>query len=157
MKKSKPEIMFFFKDVKATGYIVKQKRVIKSWLLDICRHEKKGLSALSFIFGTDDYLLEMNQQYLKHDYYTDVITFDYSEGKVVSGDIFISIDRVKENAKTQKVSYEEELMRVMAHGLLHLCGYSDKTKETMLEMREKETRYLLMHLKEILKTPIPNA
>jgi rRNA maturation RNase YbeY len=97
---------------------------------------------LDYVFVTDDELLEMNKAYLDHDYYTDIITFDYTEGNVLAGDMFISTDRVKENAVEFGVSFEKELMRVCVHGLLHLCGYGDKTDNEINLMREKEDFYI---------------
>jgi probable rRNA maturation factor len=102
------------------------------------------LSALSYIFCNDQYLLDLNQTYLSHDTLTDIITFDYVEGTVVSGDIFISVDRLKENAAIFKVSFEEERLRVMAHGLLHLMGYKDKTTEDQEVMSNKENEKIKM-------------
>ena len=96
------------------------------------------------MFCSDEHLLEMNRSYLEHDYYTDIITFDYVEENVVSGDLFISIDRVRDNAKTLGQSVREELHRVMVHGLLHLLGYHDKSKEEQVEMRSKEDYYLTL-------------
>ncbi len=105
-------------------------------------NEHKTDGELSFIFCSDDYLLAMNKDYLNHDFYTDVITFDYCENDIISGDVFISVDRVRENAKTFNTSFENELQRVMIHGVLHLVGYKDKTKEEKTKMQEKETQYL---------------
>lgn len=112
-----------------------------SWLRLIAQEEKKSIEALQYIFCSDDYLLNINKEYLNHDNYTDIITFPYATQPIRS-DIFISIDRVKENADTFKTSFENELNRVMAHGLLHLCGYKDKTKDEKTTMRSKENLYL---------------
>jgi len=119
-----------------------EKRKIKAWLQSLATLENKGVGEIAFIFCSDDELLQINQQYLKHDYYTDVITFDYSENTDVSGDIFISVDTVRANAKKYNQSFDEELRRVMAHGVLHLCGYKDKTSAQKKTMREKEDFYL---------------
>lgn len=97
---------------------------------------------LSIIFTSDEYLLEMNKQYLNHHYYTDVITFDYVEDNIISGDLFISLDRIAENALDYADNFSQELHRVMIHGVLHLCGYKDKTDEEQKEMRAKENLYL---------------
>jgi probable rRNA maturation factor len=97
---------------------------------------------ITIIFCTDDYLLEINKTYLNHDFYTDIITFDYSENDLVSGDLFISIDRVNDNAESFSVSFDNELKRVIYHGVLHLCGYKDKTEKDEKEMREKENFYM---------------
>jgi rRNA maturation RNase YbeY len=97
---------------------------------------------LSFVFCTDDYLLEINKKFLNHDYYTDIITFDYNESHTVSGDLIISIDRVKENALIHKCTFQLELYRVIIHGVLHLLGFSDKTEIQRKKMRELENLFL---------------
>jgi probable rRNA maturation factor len=97
---------------------------------------------ITIVFCNDDYLLKVNRSYLNHDYYTDIITFDYSENKTISGDLFISLDRVKENAGIYQVSFHHELARVVFHGILHLCGYNDKYTEDIKLMREKEDLFL---------------
>ncbi|RZK22920.1 MAG: rRNA maturation RNase YbeY [Flavobacterium sp.] len=133
-------IHFFTEDV---NYLIKQKRIIKDWLLSVIQSEDYSLQELNFILCSDEYLLGMNQQYLNHDTYTDVITFDNSDqSKVIAGDIFISIERVKENANSLKVHVSEELNRVMVHGTLHLLGYKDKTKTAKGQMTAKEDFYL---------------
>lgn len=115
----------------------------KKWLNQVAQGYKKTIISLNFTFCSDDELLEINKAYLNHDYYTDIITFDLSESKsFIEGDVYISLDRVKENAKENKVKYENELYRVMAHGLLHLIGLKDKTKSQIKEMREAETTAL---------------
>lgn len=108
----------------------------------IIDNEGFNTGALSFIFCSDDYLLELNRKHLNHDYYTDVLSFSYNEEKTVSGDIFISIDRLRENAKANGVVFNEELSRVMIHGVLHLCGYNDKSPEEIKLMRSKEAEYM---------------
>ena len=112
-----------------------------SWLSDVCQLENNELGDLNLIFCSDDYLLEMNKTHLNHDYYTDIITFDYTD-EVVSGDLFISYDRVVDNAKDNKVTVENELNRVVVHGTLHLLGYADKSDEEASKMRELENKYL---------------
>ena len=114
----------------------------KKWLKRIILDEGKKLGDITFIFCTDNYLLEKNIQFLQHDTLTDVITFDYSENGQISGDIFISIERVKENGEIFGETFLNELNRVMAHGLLHLLGYKDKTKKAAAIMKEKEDFYL---------------
>lgn len=106
------------------------------------RLNKHQTGHLSFVFCTDDYLLEVNKKFLNHDDYTDIITFDYSESNTVSGDLIISIDRVKENALTHQCSFNLELNRVIIHGVLHLLGFSDKTDDQISKMRELEGLYL---------------
>lgn len=97
---------------------------------------------LTVVFCNDDYLLDMNRTYLNHDYYTDIITFDYSESSMISGDLFVSVDRILENSKDFAVSFNYELCRVLYHGVLHLCGYKDKEDEDIKIMRQKENYYL---------------
>ena len=112
------------------------------WIINSIIDESKSVGELSFIFCTDEYLLEKNIQFLDHDTYTDIITFDYCEGDIISGDIFVSVERVTENANAFGVDFEDELDRVLIHGVLHLAGYQDKSKEEANTMREKEDFYL---------------
>ncbi|KFF14302.1 rRNA maturation factor [Chryseobacterium soli] len=114
----------------------------KKWLEDIILSEEKKLGEINYIFCDDEYLLKINQDYLQHDYYTDIITFDYVKGKTISGEIFVSLQRISDNASTLSKNYEEELRRVLAHGILHLSGYKDKSEEEEEEMRRKEDFYL---------------
>jgi rRNA maturation RNase YbeY len=115
----------------------------KAWLKSVAESEGKSIRDLNYIFCSDAYLLEINQTYLNHDTLTDIVTFDNSEGgKFIEGDLFISLERVKENGETFGTS-DTELHRVMVHGLLHLLGYKDKKKEDKAQMREKENEYLL--------------
>ena len=111
-------------------------------LTSLVKEEGKLLGDVYVIFVSDDYLLEMNQTYLNHDYYTDIITFDYCEQNIISGDLFISVDRVRENADVFNADFRTELHRVIIHGVLHLCGYKDKTEENEKEMRVLENKYL---------------
>lgn len=115
---------------------------VANWLREVSASEGKHLTDVTYIFCSDDYLLEMNRQYLSHDYFTDVITFDYSEADDVSGDVFISVDRVSDNAHQVGVSDTDELHRVMVHGLLHLLGYKDKDGLDKVQMTAKEDFYL---------------
>jgi len=108
----------------------------------LIQYENKECGPINLIFCDDDKILEVNKEYLSHDYYTDIITFDYSLNQIISGDLFISIDRVKENANRYSKTFENELMRVVFHGVLHLCGYNDKSEEEILVMRSKEDYYL---------------
>lgn len=119
-----------------------KKNDLKKFAKEICLSEQKAPGDLSFVFTDDDYLLEVNKQFLQHDYYTDVITFDYTEGARVSGDIMISLDRIQDNASAMNSSFEQEFYRVCFHGVLHLCGYKDKTKIDEALMRSKEDYYL---------------
>ena len=124
------------------SFNLKGRRANNNWLKYVAESEFRRLGPVSIVFCSDDYLLEINKKFLKHDYYTDVITFDYSEGKAVSGDIMISIDSVRQNASYYKVDFDTELNRVMVHGLLHLIGYDDHEEEDITVMRGKENYYL---------------
>ena len=125
------------------SYKLKNKLQVKQWIKDTIVAEGFKLKELTYIFCSDDYLLQINQQYLDHDTYTDIITFDNSEtDKTVAGDIFISIDRIRENAVKFNQSLVDELHRVIIHGVLHLLGYKDKTTEDNTRMTQKEDHYL---------------
>ncbi len=119
-------------------YKISDKLKIRNWVKKIVELEKKSLGTINYIFVSDEYLLKLNNESLKHDYYTDIITFDYSENSMISGDLFISIDRVIDNAKQLNVLFIDELHRVMIHGVLHLCGYGDKSAKEEKIMRSKE-------------------
>lgn len=134
-------IDFAFEDVSPIDF--DQERLIK-WLELIAERENFSVESISYIFCSDTYLLDINKQYLDHDYFTDIITFDYTEETFLSGDMFISIDRVIENANTYNVSFLNELYRVIVHGLLHLCGYKDKSDSDASIMRSKEDEALLL-------------
>lgn len=114
----------------------------QNWIESAVREEGFETDNINYIFCSDDYLLQINIQYLQHDYYTDVIGFQYSEGKRLSGDIYISIDRITENAVENSVSFEKELARVMIHGILHFMNYKDKEDKDVIEMRKAEDKYL---------------
>ncbi len=125
-------------------FVLKERANLKKWLKNVIITEGAQLGNLNFIFCTDDYLLEMNQTYLQHHTLTDVITFDNSEKEgLIEGDIFISVERVQDNALKFGVANHEELRRVMVHGVLHLLGYGDKTPEDKAQMRQKENDYLV--------------
>ena len=113
-----------------------------SWLSGVCEKEGCSLGELGIVFCSDEYILQANKQFLQHDYYTDIITFDYREDDVIGGDLLISVDRVKENAGDLKVSFTNELNRVVVHGVLHIIGYKDKADNEEKLMREKEDYYL---------------
>jgi len=132
-------IELFFEDVLEFNLSVDD---INIWLTGVCVSENKSLGDVNIIFCSDEYLLQMNIEHLNHDYFTDVITFDYSEYDSISGDLFISIDRVKENALEFNTIFNHELLRVIVHGVLHLLGYKDKSEEDILLMRSKENFYL---------------
>lgn len=129
-----------------SGFKPKQIKKIREWILAVILAEGKSAGEISFIFCDDNYLHEMNVKYLSHDTLTDVITFDYSEENRISGDVFISIDRVRENAVNFTKPLDEEIHRVMIHGVLHLCGFKDKTKKDSAIMRHKEETYLALFL-----------
>jgi probable rRNA maturation factor len=124
--------------VEKIKFNLKKKITIKLWIAMVLRLEKKQVGQINFLFTNDEEILKKNIQFLKHNTYTDIITFNYCKDKIINGDIIISIDRVKENAEKFKSDFEEELKRVLIHGVLHLCGYNDKkTADTEL-MRKKE-------------------
>ena len=124
--------------------ILKQRRLLKKFIIQLFVKEKKPLQSIDIIFCSDEYLLEINKQHLQHDFYTDIITFDLSESSAnpIIGELYISIDRVKDNAALRDEKFSTELLRVIFHGLLHLCGFKDKTKSDIKTMREKEDEYL---------------
>jgi len=131
-----------------------RKRIINDWIKAIAGGLGKKVGEIACIFCSDNKILELNQQYLKHDYYTDIITFGYSGGQVISGDIFISLDTVQSNAGTFHTSYPEELHRTIIHGILHLCGIDDKAPEEREAMREMENKALSLLPEEACKNLI---
>ncbi len=131
-------IHFFFENIDA----IEISNHTKTWLEHLLISENRKLGTINYIFCDDAYLLTVNQTYLNHDYYTDIITFDYVKGKLISGDIFVSLPRITENAQELSADFHSEFHRVLAHGLLHLCGFKDKTPEQITEMRMKEDLYL---------------
>lgn len=132
-----------------TDFLLEDQEKYSSWIHNVISSESRKQGEISYIFCSDDYLLDLNQEYLNHDTLTDIITFDYSVGKIVQGDIFISIERVRENSILFNVSFPEELRRVIIHGILHLCGYKDKSPEESLLMRDKEEEKMkLFHVEQ---------
>ncbi|WP_367177030.1 rRNA maturation RNase YbeY [uncultured Eudoraea sp.] len=126
-----------------------QRNIPIGWIKKIISSENYLVADISYVFCTDEYLLELNEKFLGHKTYTDIISFDYSEGNRISGEIYISTDRVKENAQRYNVDFDIELKRVMAHGLLHLVGYKDKTEEDEKVMRAKEDEKIdMFHVKQ---------
>ncbi len=116
---------------------------LKEFILSIFKKEKHALSVITYVFCSDEFLLQMNRDFLKHDYYTDIITFGLSgKGEPITAEVYISVDRVKDNAKNLETKFREEMLRVIFHGALHLCGYKDKTKSEITLMRQKEEHYL---------------
>ena len=136
---SQSKVCFFFQEVKVS---LSNRAHLKSYIQAIFKKECKRMESINYIFCSDKALLEINRQFLGHDFYTDIITFNLSESKVIRGEIYISIDRVRENAVQLGVSLISELHRVIFHGVLHLCGYKDKSKKEIEEMRGKEEYYL---------------
>lgn len=138
------KIHFFTEDI---SFQLKQKKIIRHWIENVVQNEGAKINELNYIFCSDEYLKEVNAKYLDHHYYTDIITFDNSEDpETIESDIFISIDRVKENSQEFSKSFQEELHRVIIHGVLHLLGYKDKEEEESQLMRQKENDSLaLLH------------
>ncbi|MBN9385668.1 MAG: rRNA maturation RNase YbeY [Chitinophagaceae bacterium] len=140
-----PAVQFHF--LKGSNSL-SQRHHLRSFIVSLFKKEGKRLDEIHYIFCSDDYLLGINRQYLKHDYYTDIITFGLSEpGQPINAEIYISIDRVKENAREFKTSIKRELHRVIFHGALHLCGYKDKKKEDQQVMRKMEDKYLVQYFR----------
>jgi len=133
-------IQFFFEDVKE----IKIDSSTISWLQNLIVNEQKKLGKITYIFKSDEGLLKVNREFLQHDYYTDIITFDYVKGKTLSADIYVSLHRISENAQIVDNNFNKELHRVLAHGILHLCGYNDKTHEQQKEMTQMEDYYLTL-------------
>ena len=133
-----PASLIRFQKEENLDFSFKEKESTIKWILKVIRKEGKKSGDLLYFFCTDHYLLEVNKKFLGHNTYTDIITFDYSTAEKISGEIYISIDRVKENAKNYKQPFNKELKRVLIHGVLHLCGYPDKTESQKTKMRAKE-------------------
>lgn len=138
-------ISYSFED---TDFVFKGRRLNNSWLKLVAESEIRRLGDITIIFCSDNYILDINQKYLQHDYFTDIITFDYCEGDKLSGDLFISVDSVRENSVEYGTEFSDELNRVMVHGILHLIGYDDHSEEDIKQMRAKENYYL--SLRDIL-------
>jgi len=127
-----------------TEFTLDNEGSISKWISNVIKSEGKNEGEINYIFCDDEYLLKINQEHLQHDYYTDIISFDYTIGNEISGDMFISIDRVKDNAVEFNVAFEDELKRVIVHGVLHYCGFKDKSQADELAMRNKEDEKLAM-------------
>jgi len=141
----RPNIHFFFQDVRVT---LPPRKKLKAFIDQIFRKERKKLQALNYVFCTDEKLLKINQTYLSHNFYTDVITFNLSENaEEIIGEIYISAERVRENSISFNSTLKDELLRVIFHGALHLCGYTDDSEKQKVIMREKENLYLSMYIK----------
>jgi len=132
-------VSYFTED---TSFLFKEKRLNSRWYKFVAESESKRLGDIAVIFCSDNFILDVNIKYLQHDYYTDIITFDYCEGNKLSGDLFISIDSVRENAAFYGTEFADELNRVLVHGLLHLIGYDDHSESDIAVMRAKENYYL---------------
>ncbi len=132
-------IRYYCEDI---SFKLKDKALNNKWLKMVAASELRKIGDINIIFCSDNYILDVNMKYLQHDYFTDIITFDYCEKDVLSGDLFISIDSVRENALFYGTEFPEELNRVMVHGVLHLIGYDDHTEEDIKTMRSKENYYL---------------
>ncbi|MBO8477540.1 MAG: rRNA maturation RNase YbeY [Bacteroidetes bacterium] len=132
-------ILYYYEDI---DFVFRNKTLNNRWLKLVAESEIRRIGDISIIFCSDNYILDVNQKYLQHDYFTDIITFDYCEGDRLSGDLFISIDSVRENALEYGTDFSNELNRVMVHGILHLIGYDDHTEEDIAMMRKKENYYL---------------
>ena len=135
------KISYFSDDV---AFRLKEKRKISDWLKKAAAAEKKIVDNLTYVFVSDEKITDLNRKFLKHDYATDILTFDSSEDDFIAGEMFISVDTVKENAKYYSASFEIEILRVILHGMLHLCGYKDETEEEQKKFRELEEKYLLL-------------
>ena len=132
-------ISYYFKN---TDFLFRSKTITSRWLRLVAESEIRRIGDISIIFCSDNYILEVNQKYLNHDYFTDIITFDYCEGERLSGDLFISVDTVRENSIEYGTDFNDELNRVIVHGVLHLIGYDDHSDEDIAIMRKKEDYYL---------------
>ncbi len=132
-------LKIYYKDVK---FRLRKTKEIKNWIVQVIRSEGKEPGDLYFIFVADNYIKRINREFLNHDYYTDVIAFDYGEGNIISGEIYLGIETIKRNAKIFKSTIKNEIFRVMIHGVLHLIGYNDKNENEVKEMRRKENIYL---------------
>ncbi|MDR1746817.1 MAG: rRNA maturation RNase YbeY [Tannerella sp.] len=138
-------VSFFTEDVKCP--LIKKREIVK-WIKNVATSYGKKVGIITYIFCSDAKILEINRQYLQHDYYTDIITFDYSEDDNIAGDLFISIDTVRSNSEKFNTNFEVELRRVIIHGILHLCGLDDKGEANEQRMREAEEEALQLYRKE---------
>lgn len=144
-------ITFYAEEVKLPGI---KKRIVGNWIKEVATGYDKKVGDISYIFCSDEKILEVNCQYLQHDYYTDIITFDYTEGNRISGDLFISLDTVRTNAEEFEATYTEELYRTIIHGILHLCGIDDKGPGEREIMEEHENKALALLSEEIRNTAV---
>ena len=126
---------------------INNKLKLRGFIAELFKQEKIALQRLTYIFCSDEFLLQINKNFLQHDYYTDIITFDLSEGEAVTGEVYVSIDRIKDNANTLNLPFFEEVLRVVFHGALHLCGYKDKKAADIKIMRQLENKYINIYKK----------
>lgn len=149
--KNNVEVMNYLKQIKffyqISNFQVRQSSLVKKWIYQTIRAEKAKLALLEFVFCSDDYLLTLNQKYLNHNTFTDIITFPMENAPFVGGTIYISIERVRDNAKIYKQTFKDELHRVIIHGVLHLCGYNDYSNDERKQMAQLEDKYLLLRSK----------
>jgi probable rRNA maturation factor len=138
------KVLFFSADRK---FNFNKKKKLKQFIEKLFATEKKSLESITYVFCSDEYLLEINKKFLQHNYYTDIITFDLSNSNQIIGEVYVSIDRIKENIKSLRTTIDSESLRVIFHGALHLCGYKDKTKKDISIMRAKEDFYLSNFIK----------
>jgi len=139
------QVLFHYADRKLS---LNRKRKIQSFIAQVFKQEKEPFARLDYVFASDEFVLEINRSHLKHDFFTDIITFGLSgPNEPIKGEIYISVDRVEDNAKGFGVSFEDEMLRVLFHGVLHLCGYKDKKKKDILQMRKKEDHYIRLFKK----------
>jgi probable rRNA maturation factor len=141
-------VHFVFEDTKTLSL---KKRVIAKWITEVASEYGKSIGEISYIFCSDEKILAINNEYLQHDYYTDIITFDYTENRKIAGDLFISIDTVTSNASIYNNTFTDEMARVIIHGILHLCGIKDKTQEEEITMRKAENKALALLKETILR------
>ncbi len=139
---SKENFSFFSEEI---DFQLENSEIIADWIEQLILNNQKITGEITYIFCSDSYLLKMNQEHLNHDTLTDIITFDYSQAGIISGDIFISIDRIRDNSKDFKVNFEDELTRVMAHGILHLIGFNDKSEKEQSIMTEEENKAIALY------------
>ncbi|MDR2138316.1 MAG: rRNA maturation RNase YbeY [Tannerella sp.] len=140
-------VVFYTEKVKWPSFL--KKRRLGSWMKEVAAGYGKQMGIVTCLLCKDEKILEVNRQFLQHDYYTDIITFDYSDGDVISGDVYISLDTVRSNSKVYGTAFSEELLRVMIHGILHLCGEHDKTTEEQSKMRLAENSALALFIEKI--------
>jgi probable rRNA maturation factor len=141
-----PPIFFYFDD---TTFSLRDRKRLKYFLAQIFKSKRRKLTLVGFVFSTDRKVLKINRKFLNHNFYTDVITFNLSHGRDIEGEVYLSVDRIRENAKRFEVSFSHEMHRVIFHAVLHLCGYGDKTRGEKATMRKQENRYLAQYFKSV--------